>query len=122
MPVPLTWNQIKALTEVGDSPNNADRADVWDSIAYYIQQANDKADAAVATVAALQGKVARCFGLVELQFTNLTGPVYGTTTTKAAGCGIASALTFVANGSGWALFNAVVTITPDDDFPDDDFT
>ena len=43
MPIPLSWADIKALTQVGDSPTNLERADVWDSIAYYIQQATDAA-------------------------------------------------------------------------------
>lgn len=72
MPVPLTFTEIKALTQVGDSPTNTDRADVWDSIAYYIQQAEDKAEAAEADVAAAIATLAQTDFFPVLAFCKFT--------------------------------------------------
>jgi hypothetical protein len=111
MSVPLTFTQIKALTEVGDSPTNSDRADVWDSLEYYIQQALDTSADALAIA---QANSLKAFGYLKL-----SRPAGGPAPTPAAdapvvyrtaGCAVAVAQV-LAGVTGAPLYSTRITAT-----------
>jgi len=113
MPIP-TREELKAYLETGDTPTQSQFGEIIDAIYDLAQAAQDTADAAVATVATLQAKAARCYGVVEI---NTVSTTPGYTVIKVTDCTVVVAQVFSAG----FRYNVTVTITPDDDFDDDDF-
>lgn len=119
MPIP-TREELKEYFETGDTPTQAQFAEFIDAVYDLAQQAQDAADAAAAAAAAVAGKTARCFGLVRVS--NGGGGPGTATNLKNKDCTVSTTVTSIGSGGfGWR-YEVVMTITPDADFPDDDFT
>ena len=114
MPIP-TREELKAYLETGDTPTESQFHEIIDAIYDLAQSSQDTADEALAIVTDLIPKVARCFGLI--QFNQGNPGTY--TVLKDIGCSVAATITIY--GAGVEHYNITVTITPDEDFDDDDF-
>lgn len=121
MPVPYTATQLKARFETGDVPTQQDFADLIDTVFHMSQQALDQADAAVA----LAEKAAAVYALYSIDYPGGDGAM-AYTVRRQVGCtvtmGTSRALATVSSANSHWLVTATITITPDEDFADDDTT
>ncbi len=121
MPVPYTAAELKARFETGDTPTQQDFADLIDTVFHMAQQAQDQADAAVA----LAEKASKCYGLATVTYPGGDGAMTYTVN-RATGCtfaiATARALESLGGTSNYWKVTVTLTITPTEDFADDDYT
>lgn len=121
MPIP-TREELKAFLETGDTPTEAQFGEIIDAMFDLAQSSQDTADEALALMTASAAKSARCFGLVNLANVSFSNNHGTYTNLKLKDCAVTAVVAFSqAFGAAWR-YNVTVTIVPDVDFLDDDFT